>query len=93
MNLETSNPSEETIPCVRRSCPGVKPWTVHQPSLTANMCVVIELAHTTVEVDFLCDYCGQVVTPDVNGWWVGDDNTSDCRADQRGHEVDGRARA
>lgn len=35
-----------------------------------------------------CDHCKQPVSLDRNGWFVGDDATSDCPADPRGHEVD-----
>ena len=36
-----------------------------------------------------CDHCGADVHMDRNGWWVGPDNTSDCAANDRGHEVEG----
>ena len=39
-----------------------------------------------------CDHCGAAVHRDVNGWWVGDDDTSDCPASERGHEASGAAR-
>jgi hypothetical protein len=39
-----------------------------------------------------CDHCHGMVTGDRNGWWVGQDDTSDCPASPRGHEVDGTAR-
>lgn len=38
-----------------------------------------------------CDHCGQQVKPDANGWYVGDDATSDCPADDAGHTVGGAA--
>jgi hypothetical protein len=40
----------------------------------------------------ICDYCGAELHIDVNGWWVGSDETSDCPDDDRGHAVDGSAR-
>lgn len=40
-----------------------------------------------------CDHCGQPVRVDVNGWYVGEDQTSDCPDSERGHEVDGHARS
>lgn len=36
-----------------------------------------------------CDHCGEPVRLDRNGFWVGEDETSDCRASEQGHEVDG----
>jgi hypothetical protein len=39
-----------------------------------------------------CDHCGQVLEVDENGWWVGNDRTSDCPAHSLGHEVNGEAR-
>lgn len=41
----------------------------------------------------MCDHCGEHVRPDINGWWVGADRTSECPVSDRGHEVDGEARA
>jgi len=40
-----------------------------------------------------CDHCDQDVHPDRNGYWVGEDKTSDCPAHERGHTVDGEIRA
>lgn len=34
-----------------------------------------------------CDYCDGDVTLDVNGFWVGADQTSDCPAGDEGHDV------
>lgn len=39
-----------------------------------------------------CDHCDQPVRADSNGWYVGEDGTSDCSASERGHEVDGSPR-
>lgn len=39
-----------------------------------------------------CDHCRQPVHPDRNGYYVGDDETSDCPAGGDGHEVDGSPR-
>lgn len=39
-----------------------------------------------------CDHCGQLVHQDSNGWWVGQDDTSDCPTSERGHEVEGSPR-
>lgn len=33
-----------------------------------------------------CDHCDLPLTVDRNGYWVGPDETSDCPADDRGHE-------
>jgi hypothetical protein len=50
--------------------------------------------HPTADpTDHVCDHCGLPVRPDGNGWWIGPDSTSDCDADDRGHEVDGEARS
>lgn len=40
-----------------------------------------------------CDHCGEMVTPDQNGYYVGADDTSDCRTDEDGHAVEGKTRA
>jgi hypothetical protein len=40
-----------------------------------------------------CDHCGGIVHPDRNGWWAGDDETSDCDGNESGHEVKGEGRA
>jgi len=37
-----------------------------------------------------CDHCGEPVRLDSNGFWVGEDGTSDCPSSSRGHEVDGQ---
>lgn len=37
----------------------------------------------------LCDHCAEVVHTDVNGFWVGDDETAECAAFDGGHEVNG----
>jgi hypothetical protein len=39
-----------------------------------------------------CDHCGALLHPDRLGWWVGEDETSECRESTRGHEVGGTAR-
>ena len=39
-----------------------------------------------------CDHCGQPLHHDINGWWVGSDETSDCPSSPRGHEVGGSTR-
>jgi hypothetical protein len=36
-----------------------------------------------------CDHCGEEVHHDANGWWVGEDDSSDCPVGDRGHEVGG----
>lgn len=41
--IETTNPSDVTVPCVRAGCPGVEPWFRHQARATANACVVLEI--------------------------------------------------
>jgi hypothetical protein len=38
-----------------------------------------------------CDSCKKPVHTDVNGYWVGADETSDCPASPKGHTVHGRA--
>lgn len=37
-----------------------------------------------------CDHCNALVHPDVNGFWVGSDDASECDAFDGGHEVEGR---
>lgn len=32
-----------------------------------------------------CDHCGQRLHHDINGWWVGPDETSDCPLNEGGH--------
>ena len=39
-----------------------------------------------------CDHCKQRVWRDVNGYWVGEDDTSECPANNNGHMVDGSIR-
>lgn len=40
-----------------------------------------------------CDSCEQDVHLDENGYWVGEDETSDCPRDElHGHTVDGTVR-
>lgn len=36
-----------------------------------------------------CDSCHETVERDANGYWVGDDETSDCPVSPEGHTVDG----
>lgn len=36
-----------------------------------------------------CDHCEQEVHLDRNGFWVGDDDTSDCPRSDAGHQVEG----
>lgn len=43
--------------------------------------------------DIVCDHCLEILHVDVNGYYVADDDTSDCREDPRGHTVDGYERA
>lgn len=40
-----------------------------------------------------CDHCHQAVHPDVNGWGVGSEETSDCPKNDGGREVDSSARS
>jgi hypothetical protein len=47
-------------------------------------------AHTAAGWDNECDHCHRRVSRDINGWWVGDDGTSDCDTSHRGHEVNGQ---
>lgn len=39
-----------------------------------------------------CDHCGEPLSVDANGYYVGDDGTSDCRVSDDGHTVDGQVR-
>jgi hypothetical protein len=39
-----------------------------------------------------CDHCRQPMHHDSNGYWVGDDNTSDCPENMDGHTVNGLIR-
>jgi hypothetical protein len=39
-----------------------------------------------------CDHCKAEVHRDPSGYWVGADETSDCAASPRGHEVGGQPR-
>lgn len=39
-----------------------------------------------------CDRCGAVMHRDASGFYVGDDDTSDCPADPAGHAVAGAIR-
>lgn len=49
--------------------------------------------NTTEDPDIpTCDNCGQALHRDDSGWWVGQDETSDCPDNERGHEVNGRFR-
>lgn len=45
------------------------------------------------ETPTTCDHCHGQVHPDINGYYVGADETSDCPADMGGHTVGGRIRA
>jgi hypothetical protein len=37
-----------------------------------------------------CDHCHQALTKDANGFWIDPKTlTSDCPANDRGHEVNG----
>lgn len=40
-------------------------------------------------MDTTCDHCHGPVHRDVNGYWVGADETSECEASPDGHTVDG----
>lgn len=40
----------------------------------------------------LCDHCRDLVRRDRNGFWVGEDETSDCAAHESGHMVGGAIR-
>lgn len=42
--------------------------------------------------DQYCDHCQQPVHRDLNRWWVGADETSECPTSDRGHEVAGQPR-
>jgi hypothetical protein len=42
--------------------------------------------------DPMCDWCGERVHLDGNGWWVGADDASDCPEHEQGHNVNGQAR-
>jgi len=44
---------------------------------------------TNTEGTEVCDHCGQRIKPDRNGWYVGQDGTSDCPESNRGHEHHG----
>ena len=39
-----------------------------------------------------CEHCDRPVDKDSNGWWVGDDETSDCPENPQGHTVNGSVR-
>ena len=39
-----------------------------------------------------CDWCDAVLHRDSNGYWVGDDDTSECPSHDEGHTVDNRSR-
>jgi hypothetical protein len=39
-----------------------------------------------------CDHCGELLHRDANDWYVGADNTSDCPANEDGHELNGQPR-
>lgn len=39
----------------------------------------------------VCDHCGKAVHQDINGYWVGEDETSNCPGSAIiGHEVNGQ---
>lgn len=41
----------------------------------------------------ICDHCGKVLHRQVPGnWYIGKDETSDCDANEGGHEVNGDPR-
>lgn len=39
---------------------------------------------------YICDHCDEEIRPDANGFFVGNDRTSDCAENTGGHEWEGR---
>lgn len=45
-----------------------------------------------MDEEIICDHCDQRLHRDVNGYWVGADETSECPAEQSGHSFLGEYR-